>query len=133
MGQGWKQHVPPTIFKKNSRQNETWSRVVRKIQSWCYSWMRRGYEDELQEYKISKYLLLRFLFSQAVFEASGHNSSLIQHVFDFLRGHVFVHENLYLYYLRKRVRHYFVSHGSPHEVNIVKIPHMSMFLINSLF
>ncbi len=119
---------PTNHFQKSSHDHKIWTGVVRKMQSWCYSWMRRGYIDEPQEYNISKYLFLQFLFSQAVFEASGHNTSLIKHIFHFLQGHVFVHENLYLYYLQKQVRHYFVSHGSPHKVNVVTIPKMSIFL-----
>ena len=33
----------------------------------------------------------------------------------FLQCHVFVHEHLYLHYLRRTVRHFEQSHSSPHE------------------
>ena len=34
----------------------------------------------------------------------------------FLQGHVFVHEALYLHYLRRDLQHYDATHASPHEV-----------------
>ncbi len=40
---------------------------------------------------------------------------MIVAILNFLRGHVFTWEILYLHYLRKRIRHFNTSHSSAHE------------------
>lgn len=81
-----------------------------------YSWMRPGYVEDDDEYKISKFFLIQFICSTAVFRAADGNMQIIMCMLHFVQGHVFVYENLYLNYKRKHVRHFDVSMGTPHEV-----------------
>ena len=90
--------------------------LVRKIKQWLYSWMRPGYVESDDEYKISKLLLLQFICSAAALSACDGNVQLVLCILKFLQGHVFVHEALYLHYLFKLIRNYDVAHGVQHEV-----------------
>lgn len=55
--------------------------------------MHWGYVNSAEVFNISRYLLLRFVSSDPVFKAYGENTVLIQHILQFFRGRVFVHEN----------------------------------------
>merc|ERR1712194_52874 len=98
------------ITKSNKKR---WSSAVYKVQQWVYSWMRPGYVEDEDEYKISKYLLLQFVCSRPVFLAADQNMYIILAMLRFLQGHVFVHEHLYLHFCRRSLRHFDCSHGSP--------------------
>jgi len=118
--QGWKgksSKIPG--IKSISKRNKTkWESVVRKIHQWMYSWMRPGYVEDEEEYIISKFLLLKFISSSSVLEACDGNIYTPIAILRFVHGYVFVHEKLYLHYLRKKIRHFNTSHASAHEVRI---------------
>ena len=80
--------------------------------------MKPRYVENEDEYAISKVLLLRFICSKYVLKAAQNNQTLIVEILKFVRGHVFVYENLYLFYLRKHIRHFETSHGVQHEVSL---------------
>jgi len=102
-----------------SRYNRSkFKSLVRKIQQWMYSWMKPKYVEDDDEYKISKFLLIQFVCSGAVLNAVDSKLHIVLSILQFIRGHVFVHEGLYLYYLRKKVRHMYVAQGSQHEVSV---------------
>ena len=79
--------------------------------------MRPGYVECDDEYKISKLLMLQFVYSAAVLDAVEGHVYIVTAILRFLQSHVFVHESLYLHYLRKKMRNFDVSHGSQHEVS----------------
>jgi hypothetical protein len=101
--------------------------LVRKIKQWLYSWMRPGYVESDDEYKISKLLLLQFICSAAALSACDGNVQLVLCILKFLQGHVFVHEALYLHYLFKLIRNYDVAHGVQHEVRPTTYIFQSIF------
>jgi len=114
---GWLLHVPGkrTISTTNRPR---WVAVVRQIKKHIYTWMRPGYAEDESEYKISKCILLQYICSASVLSAAEGKLFVIVAILKFLRGHVFVHEQLYLHYLRRHIRCLDVSHASPHEVSV---------------
>ncbi len=90
--------------------------MLRKIHLWAYSWMRPNYVNNSQEYRISKFLLNKFIHFEAVLDADEDNHGLIQCVHMFFHQHVYVHDEMYLYYKRMLIRRFEVSHSSSHEV-----------------
>ena len=114
--QGWEKNVPGEMnVSKYNRPK--WKGLVKKIKKWVYSWMRSGYVEDDDEYKISKCFLLQFICSAAVLSAADGSVRMILCILRFLQGHVFVYESLYLHYKRKHIRHFDVAHGSNHEVS----------------
>lgn len=113
---GWKAHVPgkSSITKKNQSR---WLIIVKKIHRWIYSWMEPGYVMSEDEYKISKFLLLQFICSASVLSGAEGKMHMILAILRWLRHYVFVYEDLYLFYLRKNVRHFDTAHSSAHEVS----------------
>ena len=87
-----------------------------KIQQWVYSWMRPGYVEDKDEYKISKNRLLQFVCLAPVFRAADNSMTIILSMIRFLQGHIFVHRDVYLHFPCRSVRHFDCSHGSLHEV-----------------
>ena len=127
----WKKHVPgaTTLLK---RSQDKWLMVVRKIHKWIYSWMKPGYVEDMFEYQISKILLMQFISSAPVLAAAEGKLFIILRILRFLRGYVYPHESLYLYFLRKRIRTFFTAHSSPHEVCFSEILMFNSILIHSL-
>lgn len=111
---GWKTHIRPGLAKK---YRPFWNKIVKKIHTWIYSWMKPGFVEDPDEYEISKALLIRFICSDVVLRAAQNNRALITDILKFVRSHVLVYEQQYLFYLRKHVRHYGVAHGTQHEVS----------------
>ena len=111
---GWKRHVPGvnTISKPNQNR---WKEIVNKIHKWIYSWMEPNYCCNEEEYKISKYLLIQFICSPAVLSAAENHIRLIKSILNFLKGYVWIYEDMYLYYLRRGVRNFHTAHSSAHE------------------
>ena len=118
--ENWKVHVPG-VTSVSKRGQDKWKSVVRKIKQWIYSWMRPGYVECDEEYKISKLLLLQFVCSVGVLDTVEGYVYIVTAILRFLQSHVFVHESLFLHYLRKKLRHFDVSHGSQHEVSFSRI------------
>ncbi len=56
---------------------ELWNDVVRKFHLWANSWMRLYYVNNAEEYRISKFLLHKFIHSKAVLDAAEGNQDLI--------------------------------------------------------
>ena len=65
------------------------------------AWMNPGNVEDEDEYEISKFLLEKFVCSQAVQEIVGDNKFLIPKIISFLRKHVYTWETLYLHYRRR--------------------------------
>ena len=116
--QGWKGYVPGEM-SVSSTNRDRFKHLVRKIKDWLYSWMRPGYVESDEEYKISKLFLLQFLCSASVLMACDGSMHIVICMLRFVQTKVFVYEDLYLYYRRRHVRHYDVSHGTQHEVCII--------------
>ena len=113
--ENWKDHVPgPQLVVP--RLQPAWKNDVRKIKLWVYSLMQPGYAECKDEYKISKWLLLQFVCSAAILQTVGDRLYIVLAMLRFRQGHVFMHEALYLHYLRQELRHYGAAHGTPHEV-----------------
>ena len=111
----WEDYVPGvTAVAKRNRSR--WKSIFGKIKQWLYSWMRPGYVECAEEYKISKLILLQFICSAVVLDAVEGKVYIVTAILRFLQGHVFVHESLYLHYLRAKIRHFDVSHRSQHKV-----------------
>ncbi len=77
--------------------------------------MRPSYVNDAQEYRISKFLFHKFIHSQGFLDATEGDYDLVNQIHMFFNEHVYVHEDLYLYY--KKIRFMEVSHPTPHEVN----------------
>jgi len=114
VNQGWKVHVHSGAIAKYKQAQ--WTVIVRLIHKWMYSWMRPGYVETVAEYAISKCLLFKFVCSARVLDTAGGRAHIVVDILKFIRNHVTVHEDLYLHYIRKRVRHFDAAHASPHEV-----------------
>ena len=82
-----------------------------------YSWMKPRYVEAEYEYLISKMLLMQFISSGPVLMAAEGKLFIIVRILKWLRGYVYAHESLYLYYLRKTTRIFFTAHSSAHEVS----------------
>ena len=52
-------------------------------------------------------------------QVAGNHVYIVVAMLTFLQGHMFVYESLYLHYKRNHIKHYNVSHGSPHEVHLI--------------
>lgn len=113
--QGMKDHVPGEMtFMKSNRAR--WRDVIHRVKLWVYSWMRPGYVETEEEYKISKFLLLQFVCSPSFLSAAEGKMFVVISMLRFLQKHVFVYEHLYCHYLRRSVRHFDTSHATAHEV-----------------
>ena len=114
---GYEKHVPSanTLLKRNQGR---WLRVVRKIQQWIYSWMKPGYVEDEDESHISKILLMQFVSSAPILIAAEGNLFLIIRIFKWLRGYVFIHQDLYLYNPQKKQLTFLTAHSSAHDVSI---------------
>jgi len=113
--QGMKDRVPGEMtFMKSNRAR--WRDVIRRVKLWVYSWMRPGYVETEEEYKISKFLLLQFVCSPSFLSAAEGKMFVVIAMLRFLQKHVFVYEHLYCHYLRRSVRHLDTSHATAHEV-----------------
>jgi hypothetical protein len=113
---GWLKNCNFTNMLRKKSQAR-WSAVAGKIQAWVYSWMKPSYVENMLEYLISKCILLTFVCSAPVLAAADGHAIVIENVLKFLRGHVFVHEKLYLHFLRRKVLTMEAAHGSGHEVS----------------
>ena len=117
---GFLLHVPG-IRTISTINRPRWITVVKQIKKHIYSWMRPGYAEDETEYKISKCILLQYICSATVLSAAEGKVFMIVAILKFLRGHVFVHEQLYLHYRRRDIRCLDVAHASPHEVSLYSV------------
>ena len=77
--------------------------------------MNPGYVENEDEYRVSKFYLIQFICSQPVLDAADRKIDMIMTVLRFLQSNVFIHENLYLHYMRKHIRHFNTAHSCAHE------------------
>merc|ERR1711966_466643 len=105
----------PGVRLVPTKSSDVWRSALRKVKQWVYSWMKPGYVECKDKLKVSKFLLLQFVRSGAFMSAACSQAELVIATLRFLQCHVFVHESLYLHYLRCFVWHFDASHGSPHE------------------
>ena len=114
VNQGWMRYV---MGEKSLAREDIpkWQQIASTIKRWLYSWMEPGYCESEEEYRVSKQLLMMFIKSNAVVEVVGSNPYMIQSVIQFIKRHVIVYESLYVFYKRKRVRHFNTSTSSAHE------------------
>ena len=95
----------------DASDRKSYKKVIFSIQSWLYSWMKPSYCVDEVEYKISKIVLDAFIRSVTDF-IGRYNADKIMH---FISEHVLVHEDMFLFYKRKCVRHFDESSNSCHE------------------
>ena len=112
-------HVPGPNAVSLSCQ-PLWKASISKIRQWIFSWMRPGYVETDEAYRISKLILLQFVCSAAVLCAADGHVHLVVSMLHFLQTYIFVHGAQYLHYKRSKVRHFDVSHGSQHEVSMLR-------------
>ena len=85
--QGMKDHVPGEMtFMKSNRAR--WRDVIHRVKLWVYSWMRPGYVETEEEYKISKFLLLQFVCSPSFLSAAKGKMFVVIAMLRFLQKHV---------------------------------------------
>ena len=96
-------------------QMDKWNIVRKTIFSWIYSWMRPGFVESESEYIFSKRLLNKYINSKTVIDSLNGDFSKVHHIVSWLRSYVFIHENEFLFYRRKNIRHFDISHNSIHE------------------
>ena len=79
---------------------------------WIYSWMRASCETRM-EYLGSKYLLFRFLKRERTIEECGLN--FVEDIIEMIRKNIEPYESFFVFYRRKRVRHFDEYSNSAHE------------------
>ena len=94
------------------------NQATNTILNWLYIFCKsHGCEDE-EEYALSKSLLLAYVHNH-VFKAmtNGNNKpeDQLETILNFLFNHVFVHEEHFVFYPRKRVFHFDEATNSSHE------------------
>lgn len=105
----------PSASRVASPFQDRWRNVYKRVQAWCYSWMKPGYCEDEDEFRVSKHLLIRFVMSGPVLEAAGGKKDIQEQLLSWLQNHVFVYSDDFLWYLRKKRRCYNTHHSSPHE------------------
>ncbi len=89
---GWRRNVPLCDNILPPAKFRTWSIVVHHIHRWLYSWMTPGNVEDNEEYEILKYLLEKFICSQAVLNMVGEHWFLVYKIIKFLHEHVLVRQ-----------------------------------------
>ena len=102
---------------------DRWNTVRKTIFTWIYSWMRPEFVETESEYRFSKRLLHKFIHSKTVLEAVNGDASRVHHIESWLRSYIYIHEKDYLFYKRRYVRHFDISHNSIHEGTNFGIKH----------
>ena len=111
----WYKYVPK-VTTLLMRYHDNFKKITSHILRWVYSWMQPSFVENSEEYKISKFLLIQFISSRSVLMALGGKEDLVKSILRWLRGHVLVWEDSYLFFLRKKCRNYLTAHSSAHEV-----------------
>ena len=109
----WKRHAPSKVSIKKEMQSK-FDNFSKYITNWFYSFMRPGYCENKQEYNLSKTMLYAFLRSDEV-KSILCTAQNVKQVEDWVRNIVFIKEDQFLYYQRKRIRYYYQMTTSPHE------------------
>ena len=115
MHQGWKRNGPHETEVDGKAARNRFHTLKRLIQHWIYTWMKPGYCETKEEYKISKQLLFYYLRSKKVFQLCGQQSHVVRHLVNFVKKHCIRDEQLYVFYRRMYIRYLDIAHNSCHE------------------
>ena len=99
---GWK-HQGPSFQPGDGLSKDDFLKAKIHVKEWIYSWMRLSCESQ-QEYIISQHLLYRYLCSAHIVHSCGPDFK--RRVTAFITQCITSHEEYYLFYKRKYVRHY---------------------------
>jgi hypothetical protein len=77
--------------------------------------MQPSFCETEEEYKVSKALLMDFLFSKQVFDACGGDTKIQQRISNFVTGYVLIYEEQFVFYRRKTLRHFNEYTNCAHE------------------
>ena len=108
----WEKHGPKFMNYKDEEKQSKCSIQSHIIADWIYSWMKPSCETELQ-YLASKYLLLHYLNQEWMLEDCGEK--FVDGVKKMIRDNIEPHEDRYVYFKRKHIRHYGEYSNSAHE------------------
>jgi hypothetical protein len=115
--QGWIRYGP-SLNQFRGRQRTLAKRLYRNVKRWCYSWMKTGYCETEEEYKISKALLVAYLSSDAVLKALGGGEKahcVVAELRAYVLKRVADYEKEYSFWRKKNIRCFNIFHNSCHE------------------
>ena len=69
---GWRTNVPTGVNVISQRLRMS-SSIVQQVHKWIYSWMTPGNVEDKEEYKLSKYLLEKFICYQMLSDVVGEH------------------------------------------------------------
>ena len=98
----WEKHFPRTSEFPQETHNHI-KKVKTTIQNWMYSWMKPDCET-MKEYKLSKYLLYRYLLSEPIIQKVS--SLMYSSVRILIKNHIELHDDRFLFCLRRNVKHF---------------------------
>ena len=125
---GWTKKVDLKLGGKSSRKRAPYmkgkprkksaplteiNKVARKVYRWLFSWAQAGHCETLEEFVVSKALLVSFVESKEVTALLG--STLVESILDFIRQHVEHHEDRFCYYKRHSIFHLETHSNTSHE------------------
>jgi hypothetical protein len=114
--QGWKRHIPGNnVVKEGNGSREKYNLFVKQVKNWCYSWMIPGGVESEEEYLVSKQLLFAYFASPEVLDACGGQPYIVEQVSEFVRNHVLIYDDVFLFYPKKYLRYFDVKTSSAHE------------------
>jgi len=96
-------------------QKEAYKSLLKCVKNWIYSWMRPGYCETHDEYTTSKVLLYEYLSSNACLSICGGNKQILNQIIDFLTRFVLPHEDLFVFFKCKKIRHFDEYNNCSHE------------------
>jgi len=116
----------PMIFLDKNKQ-ELMTKMTKVIKNWLFSFMKDNCETE-EEYKASKYLLMKLVKSQYVKDNLG--TFFTANFLSFFRKHVEVFEHSFVFWRRKNIRHYGEYSNSTHEGTHNRMKHSMIYAVN---
>lgn len=97
------------------KQKEAYKTLIKLVKNWIYSWMRPGYCESEDEYHISKVLFFEYLSSHTCLSLCGENKEIQRQIIDFVTRFVLPHEDLFVFFRRKHIRHFDEYNNCSHE------------------
>lgn len=111
--QGCNRNCPGKTSVPKEKEKK-WEHFLRHVKNWIYSWMKPGYCENEDEYRISSELLFRYISSTSALDAAGGNYDHITRVKEWVRLLV-TSEGQFLHYLRKKKRAMHIYSSNGHE------------------
>ena len=96
---GWRRNGPTSNCFSSHQKKQEVQAFFRYVRRWIYSWMKPGYCESVEEYKVSLKLLETFINSPAVSTLLDGKTEIVQHLTKFLRENIVVYDHLYLHFL----------------------------------